>query len=99
MNPNLKEDSKFTKTRATGSVQLSYGFAKPVLIHNHFAKFYNFDDSNSIIHDNNNFTVAMRNAINMNKKEYSKMKENLSFLENQIYFESIFSLEDLLFNS
>lgn len=99
LNPNLKEDSKFTKTRATGSAQLSYGFVKPVLIHNHFANFYNFDDSNSIIYDNCNFTKAMRNAINMSKKEYSKMKDNLLFLENQIYYESIFNLEDRLFYS
>lgn len=99
LDPRLEQDSKFTKTRATGSAQLSYGFLKPVLVNSHFVNFYNFNDSNSIIHDNNNFTDAMRKAICMSNKDYKKLQENLSLLEKKIYHESIFNLQNLLFYS
>ena len=99
LDPNLKQDLIFSNIRATGSAQLSYGFLKPVLINDFFSKFYNFDDSNSIIYDDYNFTEAMRRAINIKNNNYEKIKQNLSLLANKIYVESLFNLENCLFYS
>lgn len=96
LDPSLKVDAQFTRNRVTGSAQLSYGLLKPVLIHKHFSDFYNFNSSNSIIFDNFNFIDAMRDAINIDNKNYKKMQENLSLLEKEIYLKSLLNLKTML---
>ena len=93
LDQNMKDDIQFNKTRVTGSAQLSYGFLKPVLINQHFSKFYDFNSSNSIIYNHSNFTKAMRDAVNMDTKNYKKLQENLSFLEKEIYLNSLINLK------
>ena len=86
----------FNKIRVTGSAQLVHGFLKPTFIHKDFAKFYDFDYSNSIIYDNYNFTKAMKYAINMENHQYKKLQENLSLLSKKIYRESLYNLKNCL---
>ena len=95
-DPKNIEDIRFNKIRVTGSSQLVYGFLKPAIIHKDFAKFYNFNYSNSIIYDNKNFTQSIRNAIIMDNKRYKSIQENLSSLERQIYMESFDNLKKSL---
>ena len=75
---------------------MAYGFLKPVLINNQFANFYKFDDSNSIIYDNSNFTKAVREAINMDNNKYKNIQDKLSLLSKDIYFESLYNLKKCL---
>ena len=96
LNPNNKDDIKFSKIRVTGSAQLAYGFSKPVLINNKFANYYKFNYTNSIIYDNTNFTEAIRVAINMNNNQYKEIQENLSLLSKEIYAESLSNLKKCL---
>ena len=96
LNPNIKADRQFKKTRLTGSAQLSYGFLKPVLIHEDFADFYNFSSSNSMIYNSFNFTRVMRDAINMGNKNYRNMQKNLFLLSKIIYKESLLNLKSYI---
>ena len=93
LNPDIKADKQFKKTRITGSSQLSYGFLKPVLIHRDFANFYNFNPSNSMIYNSLNFTEVMRDAINMDYKKYRKMQKNLYIASKKLYKESLLNLK------
>ena len=88
--------TRFTKIRVTGSVQLAYGFLKPVIIHQDFAKIYNFNSSNSFIYDDSNFLSIMKDAINLDNARYQKMKENILLLSKDIYHKSLFNVKNSL---
>ena len=82
LDPNNKNDNTFKTNRVTGSAQLVYGFLKPAIINTKFAPIYYFNQENSFIYENSNFTDTIRNAIslsklNMKNEQYQKMKENL----------------------
>ena len=94
--PNNIYDTRFTKIRVTGSVQLAYGFLKPVIIHQDFAKIYNFNSSNSFIYDDSNFLSIMKDAINLDNARYQKMKENILLLSKDIYHKSLFNVNNSL---
>ena len=96
LDPNNAADVNFQKIRVSGSSQLVYGFLKPVLINEEFARFYNFNSSNSLIYDNSNFSKVMKDAINLHNKEYKKLQENLSLLSNEIYSRSLSKVKNCL---
>ena len=96
LDPYNIYDTRFIKIRATGSVQLSYGFLKPIIIHKDFAKIYNFNSSNSFIYDNYNFINIMKDAITLDNERYQKMKENIFSLSKDIYKKSLFNVKDSL---
>ena len=48
-----KEDKIYKIYRASGNVQLSYGFCKPALVEKTFSSIYKFSDKNAIIYSNN----------------------------------------------
>ena len=85
LDPNNKNDNTFKTNRVTGSAQLVYGFLKPAIINTKFAPIYYFNQENSFIYENSNFTDTIRNAINMKNEQYKKMKENLSKSVDNIY--------------
>ena len=96
LDPDNEYDSKFMKIRVTGSVQLAYGFLKPVLIHKNFANFYKFNFSNSFIYENSTFDRVMKDAIKKKKKKYNKMQENLLLLSKEIYRNSFYNVKSSL---
>ena len=63
LDPNNKNDKAFKTIRVTGSTQLVYGFLKPAIINTKFAPIYYFNQENSFIYENSNFTDTIRNAI------------------------------------
>lgn len=89
LDPNKNGDDAFKKTRVSGSVQLAYGFLKPVIINNNFAKIYNFNSNNSFIYNNSNFIEAMKKSIKMGVRHYKKMQDNLRNTANNIYLKSL----------
>ena len=96
LEPDNTEDVNFHKIRVTGSAQLAYGFLKPVLINEYFSNFYGFNYSNALIYKKSNFSAVMKNAINLNHIDYTKMRENLSFLSNKIYNVSLYNIKTSL---
>ena len=98
LNPDNKYDIQFTKIRVTGSAQLAYGFLKPVLIHKNFSKSYKFNSSNSFIYNNSDFIKNMKEAINLEDKDYQKLQEIMLFLSREIYMKSLNNIKFCLNN-
>ena len=96
LDPNNKNDVEFKKTRVSGSLQLAYGFLKPVIINKDFAEIYKFNADNSFIYDNQNLNKIMKSAINLGNKNYKKMQANLKILANKIYKDSLNNLKNSL---
>ena len=86
-------------TRVSGSIQLAYGFLKPVIINKKFASIYKFNSDNSFITNNYNLTEVMRKAINLSNKQYQKMKQNLRRTANYIYKKSLKNVNDCIYKS
>jgi hypothetical protein len=83
--------------KASGNYLMSYRFLKPILIHQKFSKITGFNESNSIIYENNNVLgYTMMYAIKMSKKEYADIVSGLKILENEIYNNSLKNLEYVL---
>ena len=88
-----KYHKQYLKTQSSGSFQLSYGLNIPMIIEKTFAKFYNFNNNNSIIYNKNeDFYNKLNYAINLNENEYKKIKECLKVKSKKI---EIYSLENL----
>jgi len=85
LDPNNIKDNAFKTNRVTGSSQLVYGFLKPAIINTKFAPIYYFNQENSFMYENINFTDTIRKAINMKNEKYQNMKENLSKTADYIY--------------
>ena len=89
LDPDNKKDLIFRNQRATGSIQLSYGFKKPVLIHKEFSSIYNMTEDNSFLFNKNNFYNVMKEAILLNNEKYKIKQRNLIKLSNLIYKTSL----------
>lgn len=96
LDPNSKKDEAFKKTRVSGSIQLAYGFLKPVIINKDFAEIYNFNSKNSFIYENTNFFETMRAAIKLGNQEYKKMQTNLLLLSKKIFKKSLHNVKKCL---
>ena len=96
LDPDRIEDIDFSKTRVTGSAQLSYGFLKPVLINEKFGDFYNFNSKNSFIFKKSNFSKVMKKAIKLDSEKYKRRQENLLLLSKEIYAKSLYNVKNCL---
>ena len=96
LDPENSNDSIFKEVRATGSIQLVYGFLKPAIIHKDFSKYYKLDSTNSFLHSGYDFKKAMRDAIKLNANEYKIKQENLKELSKNIYKISLENLKQTL---
>ncbi len=54
--PNRKQEILFKTFRATGNTQLAYGFYKPVIFEESFAKVYKFSNKTAIIFKENDIS-------------------------------------------
>lgn len=96
LNPNNYSDKPFLSKKASGSVQLSYGFYKPLIINSEFSSIYKLSSENSILYNDNELYSAMLKAINMSQENYSLMSSNLKLLRNKIYEISLNNLSNVL---
>ncbi len=87
-----KDHKKYLEGTTFGARQQCLGFLKPVLINEHFAKVYDFDDKNAILYNENNLFEAMTAAINMKQDNYLKMQNNLKNLQQIVYNKSLENL-------
>ena len=94
--PDNEIDIVFKTFRATGSAQLSYGFNRPVIVEESFAKVYKFSNQTAIIFKNHDLSDAMERAIQMSEKEYKDMTYNVKLLRESIYNISLNNLKKAL---
>jgi hypothetical protein len=90
-------EKNYVEYSVTGSLQTSFGFAKPMLIHSHFTESYRLDDKNSIVYDSvDDIADAMERAMNMSPTEYEAMQKNIQTLAADIYNQSMNNLRRII---
>lgn len=94
--PDNEIDILFKSFRATGNAQLAYGFNKPVIIEESFAKVYKFSNQNAIIFKKHNLSDAIEKAVQISEKEYDDMTYNMEILRESIYNTSFNNLKNSL---
>ena len=93
----LPRHIRYNTTGTSGNFQLVYGFLKPIIIKEAFAKINGFTDENSILYkEDADFVDAMISAINMSSSDYEKMQENLKTYEQDLYQTSLQNLKELI---
>ena len=88
-DPKNNFDKTFKTIKVSGSIQLSYGFLKPIIIDKNFADFYSLNNKNSLIYENYDLYTIMKKAIKLNDKEYKYLQSNLNDTVQKIYKISI----------
>jgi len=96
LDPNNKDAEIFRTLRCSGSVQLGYGFHKPMLIHEEYAALYNLTNTNSFLFNNENFIHIFKKAIKLTDKEYHEKQINLIKTANSVYNLSLKNLKNSL---
>ena len=89
LDPNNESDLKYRTIQASGSIQLAYGFLKPVIINENFAQIYNLNSENSLIYNDNNIYNSMREAIILDNKKYTILQNNLNKCAKEVYRTSL----------
>lgn len=93
----LPRHIRYNTTGTSGNFQLVYGFLKPIIIKEAFAKINGFTDENSILYkEDADFVDAMISAINMSSSDYEKIQENLKTYEQDLYQTSLQNLKELI---
>lgn len=85
---NNPDHNKYKTNQISGSPQLIYGFNKIPIVQQEFAEFYDFNNTNSIIYQDDNLARAMEHAIQMTDQQYKKIYDKLNELSNEVYDES-----------
>lgn len=97
LDPENKEHDRYIKTGTSGSFQLIYGFNKPCVIAQKFAKYHYFNNDNSVIYEkNSDFTNALKYCINITDKDYDLLYTNLSKTTEIIREKSLNNLKEML---
>lgn len=84
-DPNSKYDESYRTTRVSGSIQLAYGFLKPIIIDKDYAKFYSLNHKNSLIYENYDLYSLMKKAVKMSNNEYKQLQNNFNITAQEIY--------------
>lgn len=93
---NNPTHDKYRTNLISGSPQLIFGFNKIPIIQKEFADFYDFDNANAIVYQDDNLASAMERAILMKNPEYKKMYSKLEDLTKEVYNESLTNLKNIL---
>lgn len=90
------EHARYRQGTTTGSLQLSLGFGRPLIISESFASAYALNNTNAIVYPENDLESAMVSAINMSDTQYKDMVENLIQKRETIYQKSINNIQDVI---
>ena len=77
LDPNIEYDKGYMEYRVSGSIQLSYGFLKPIIIHQGFSEFYFLNSRN--IYNCISKNKCSRNAYYITNKIYNYYSKQISF--------------------
>ena len=95
LDPDNPEHERYLTCGATGTTQLSYGFLKPVVVHEKFAGTYDFSKDNSIVYTVS-LSDAMAKCIDISEDEYEKICKSLNKTRIKIEEESFKNLKEVL---
>lgn len=96
LDPDNPEHDRYITTGTSGSFQLIYGFLKPCIIHEKFARIHHFNSKNSIIYtQNQDFAQKMKEAALLSNEEYDSMRQELKILSNELYNKSLNNLKEI----
>ncbi|MGH8265486.1 MAG: hypothetical protein ACRET4_18575 [Steroidobacteraceae bacterium] len=97
LDPENPLHERYITTGTSGSFQLIYGFQKPCLIAEKFARPNGFDNANSIVYGgNSDLARAMSAAVRMTPLEYDSMQSALKKCADAVYAESLENLRRLI---
>lgn len=96
LDPNDYQSKPFLDKKTSGSKQLAYGFNKPVLINDRFAKAYGFNFNNSIIYKENDIYEALTKIRDLSDQEYEGMVLNIKDDAETLYRKSLENLNESL---
>ena len=96
MDINNLQHHRYLNGQASGIVQLSLGFRKPLIINSIFGTHYEFSDKTAILYNGNALGKVMTDAYNMAVADYDRMQSNLSELADNIYKQSLGDLEQAI---
>lgn len=85
LDSDIKVDLPFKTAKATGSAQLAYGFAKPMIINSDFASTYKLTGDTAIIYENCDMFSAIKTAVELDSNQYSVLRQNMMALRENIY--------------
>ena len=89
--------SRYITTGTSGNFQLIYGFLKPCILIESFARINRFDDKNSILYkEPKDYANALEKAIKMNEDEYEVMQNALKQTVVEVYNDSLNNLKGAL---
>lgn len=97
LDPTFSGHKRYLNGETTGSKQLILGFSLVPVVHAEFASVYGFSDDNSILY-NDNFTMAIKDAILLDDKKYLEKRNNIIDLALEVRAESQKNLKVLLEN-
>ena len=83
LDPKNNHDNLYRTNISTGSIQLAYGFLKPLIINKDFGNYYFLNDNNSLLY-NDNIYDAMKIAIKLNENKYKYLQNNLNITVKKI---------------
>lgn len=81
---------------SSGTLPLALNFNLIPIIEESFAKFYCLDETNAIIHKENQLALAIDRACNMKYDEYLKMQSSLEALKTKLKEESLNNINKIL---
>lgn len=97
LDPENEKHDRYIKDGTSGSFQLIYGFNKPCIIAEKFAKYHYFDNKNSVIYEkNSDFTDALKYCVNISNEDYDLLCNNLNKTTEIIRKKSINNLKEML---
>ena len=89
--------SRYITTGTSGNFQLIYGFLKPCILIESFARINRFDNENSILYkEPKDYANALEKAIKMNEDEYEVMQNALKQTVVEVYNDSLNNLKGAL---
>ncbi len=94
---NNPKHQRYNTTGTSGNFQLVYGFLKPCIILEEYAKINGFNNENSILYkEDDDYCCALKKAIDMDENEYQQMQNKLKEYTNELYQESLQNLKGLI---
>lgn len=77
---NFERDvlKKFSSLNISGQALFSLGYSKPLILPASVARFWGFDESNSIVFNDGDFSDGMRRAMKMTSEEYKGLQQGLA---------------------
>ena len=91
-----KNDQGYLEYRISGSLQLSFGFLKPLIINDKFSEFNHLNDKNSLLYNISNLYDIIKKAILLDNVEYKKLQRELQITEKEIFNLSIQNIKKTL---